>query len=63
MQNVPQNEKGSEREVKTSLTVRLPKALDRELEHAATDRDLSKQQVVEDALRAYLDAHRWEMTA
>jgi len=63
MQNVPQSEKGSEREVKTSLTVRLPKTLDRELEHAATDRDLSKQQLVEAALRAYLEAHHREAVA
>jgi hypothetical protein len=57
MQNIAQCDTESrEPEVRVSVTLRLLKSTDRAVEIAAAHRDCSKQQLVEDALCAFLAA-------
>lgn len=53
MQTIAQTETPNEERV--NLQVRVPKSVDRAVEIECAHRDVSKQQLVEQALRAYLN--------
>lgn len=55
MQTIPQNDTGGGAERRVSVTIRLPKSIDRAVELWAAQFDSTKQQLIEDALRSYLD--------
>jgi hypothetical protein len=54
MQTIPHPKKDRDRKTKTSITVRLPKPLDKAIELACVKSETSKQQLIENAVRAYL---------
>jgi predicted transcriptional regulator len=53
MQTLAQNGPAN-RDPRIPVSIRIPKSIDRAIEIAAAHRDCSKQQVIEEALRAYL---------
>jgi predicted transcriptional regulator len=65
MPHVPQNANpGKEsKPPNVFLTIRLPKNLDRAVEHLAVDMDWTKQQVIEAAVREYLSRNQMEASA
>jgi predicted HicB family RNase H-like nuclease len=55
MQTISQNDNGNRgSDVMVSVSIRIPKSVDRAVEIAAAHKDCSKQQLVVEALRAYL---------
>jgi len=58
MQHIPQNEPDLKQlllERRVPVQARIPKSLDRKVEIEAAERDISKQQLIEEAIRAYFE--------